>query len=239
MRLVLFPSSDGARIGRGRTEHASPSSPPGEAQTGSGRTESEPLPQPLDIKFINSMRFRKVARNSETAVLRYHIAGSRSYIIASAELDAPPSSAPSDSPPPEPPPDDHMAHIPEKYHAFAHVFSPTEVEQLPPHRPGFDAAIETEDGKSPVQSERVNIQMWLNAYCNDCFPMYQGEISALLNLGRSLGGFGVAYFQVDWVTRHGALQAFGAEAGIVAALFVFVVPVLQIKGQWLRARFSL
>ncbi|KAI0718358.1 MFS general substrate transporter [Cerioporus squamosus] len=77
------------------------------------------------------------------------------------------------------------------------------------------------------------------AYCNDCFPRYQGEISALLNLARSLGGFGVAYFQVDWVMQHGALQAFGTEAGIVAALFVLIVPVLQIKGRWLRARFSL
>lgn len=60
-----------------------------------------------------------------------------------------------------------------------------------------------------------------------------------MNLGRSLGGFGVAYFQVDWVTRNGALQAFGAEAGIVAALFVLIVPVLQIKGRWFRAKFSL
>ncbi|RPD65251.1 MFS general substrate transporter [Lentinus tigrinus ALCF2SS1-7] len=77
------------------------------------------------------------------------------------------------------------------------------------------------------------------AYCSDCFPRYQGEISSLLNLVRSLSGFGVSYFQVDWVTEHGALQAFGAEAGIVAALFVLIVPVLQVKGRWLRARFSL
>ncbi|KAI0711555.1 MFS general substrate transporter [Earliella scabrosa] len=76
------------------------------------------------------------------------------------------------------------------------------------------------------------------AYCNDCFPRYQGEISALLNLARSLGGFSVAYFQVDWVTKHGALQAFGAEAGIVAGLFVLIVPVLQIKGSYLRSHFS-
>ena len=68
--------------------------------------------------------------------------------------------------------------------------------------------------------------------------VFQGEISALLNLARSLGGFSVAYFQVDWVTKHGALQAFGAEAGIVAGLFVLIVPVLQIKGSYLRSRFS-
>ena len=68
---------------------------------------------------------------------------------------------------------------------------------------------------------------------------WQGEISALLNLVRSLGGFVVAYFQVDWVTKHGALQAFGAEAGIVAALFISIIPVLQMKGRWLRGRFSM
>jgi hypothetical protein len=40
----------------------------------------------------------------------------------------------------------------------------------------------------------------------------QGEISALLNLARILGGFSVAYFQVPWAAKHGALQTFGVEA---------------------------
>ena len=52
----------------------------------------------------------------------------------------------------------------------------------------------------------------LDAYANDCFPKHQGEISALINLARVLGGFGVAYFQVPWATKHGALQTFGCEA---------------------------
>ncbi|KAI0764761.1 MFS general substrate transporter [Fomes fomentarius] len=76
------------------------------------------------------------------------------------------------------------------------------------------------------------------AYCNDCFPKHRGEISGLLNMARSLGGWSVTYFQVDWVTKHGALQAFGAEAGIVAGLFVLIIPVLQYKGRYLRSRFS-
>ncbi|KAF8260910.1 major facilitator superfamily domain-containing protein [Lactarius quietus] len=50
------------------------------------------------------------------------------------------------------------------------------------------------------------------SYANDCFPKHQGEISALLNLARTLGGFGVAYFQVPWATKRGALQTFGCEA---------------------------
>src|ERR1700760_1118628 len=42
----------------------------------------------------------------------------------------------------------------------------------------------------------------LDAYTNDCFPKHQGEISALLNLARVLGGFSVAYFQVPWAMKH-------------------------------------
>jgi hypothetical protein len=52
----------------------------------------------------------------------------------------------------------------------------------------------------------------LDAYTNDCFPKHQGEISALLNITRVFGGFSVAYFQVPWATKHGALQTFGCEA---------------------------
>ena len=51
-----------------------------------------------------------------------------------------------------------------------------------------------------------------DAYTNDCFPKYQGEISALQNLSRVLGGFSVAYFQVPWATKHGPLQTLGCEA---------------------------
>lgn len=52
----------------------------------------------------------------------------------------------------------------------------------------------------------------VDAYCNDCFPKNHGEISSLINLTRTLGGFSVAYFQVPWAERHGALQVFGCEA---------------------------
>ncbi|KAI0658997.1 MFS general substrate transporter [Cubamyces menziesii] len=77
------------------------------------------------------------------------------------------------------------------------------------------------------------------AYCNDCFPKMQGEISALINLARTLGGFSVAYFQVPWAMKNGALQTFGVEAAIVVALFLFIVPTLQLKGGVLRERYSM
>ncbi|KAH9039516.1 MFS general substrate transporter [Lactarius pseudohatsudake] len=76
------------------------------------------------------------------------------------------------------------------------------------------------------------------AYANDCFPKHQGEISALLNLARTLGGFSVAYFQVPWATKHGALQTFGCEAAVVAGLFLLTVPTIQLTGRTLRERFS-
>ncbi|KAG7092077.1 hypothetical protein E1B28_008456 [Marasmius oreades] len=76
------------------------------------------------------------------------------------------------------------------------------------------------------------------AYCNDCFPKQAGEISALINLARTLGGFSVAYFQVPWANKNGALQTFGVEAAIVVGLFFLIVPALQIYGQKLRERFS-
>lgn len=62
----------------------------------------------------------------------------------------------------------------------------------------------------------------------------QGEISGLVNLFRTLGGFSVAYFQVVWATRNGALQTFGCEAAIVAGMFLLIVPLLQWKGRSLR-----
>jgi len=77
------------------------------------------------------------------------------------------------------------------------------------------------------------------AYCNDAFPKHQGEISALINLSRTLGGFSVAYFQVPWATKNGAIQTFGVEAAIVTGLFLLFVPYLQWKGRNLRAKYSL
>ncbi|KAF5364830.1 hypothetical protein D9758_009320 [Tetrapyrgos nigripes] len=76
------------------------------------------------------------------------------------------------------------------------------------------------------------------AYANDCFPRREGEVSAIFNLVRTLGGFSVAYYQVPWSSKHGAIQTLGLETGIVCALFVLIVPLLQWKGRAIRERFS-
>jgi len=75
-------------------------------------------------------------------------------------------------------------------------------------------------------------------YLNNSF-FFPGEISALLSQARVLGGFAVPYFQIEWASRKGALQSFGCEAAIQAALFLLIVPLVQLKGEKLRTRYSL
>ncbi|EJT98007.1 MFS general substrate transporter [Dacryopinax primogenitus] len=75
-------------------------------------------------------------------------------------------------------------------------------------------------------------------YMSDAFPAYQGEVSCLFNLWRTFAGFAVAYFQVPWSEKSGALVVFGCEAAIVVFIFVAVVPILQIWGKAIRTRFS-
>ena len=80
----------------------------------------------------------------------------------------------------------------------------------------------------------IALMQCADAYANDSFPKHGGEISALINLARTLGGFAIAYYQVPWATKNGALQTFGVEAAIVVALFFLIVPALQWKGAVLR-----
>jgi len=75
-------------------------------------------------------------------------------------------------------------------------------------------------------------------YTSDAFPAYQGEVSSLINLWRTFAGFAVAYFQVPWSTAAGPFTVFGVEAAIVVAIFLLVIPVLQIYGKAIRTKFS-
>ncbi|KAJ7203884.1 major facilitator superfamily domain-containing protein [Mycena pura] len=77
------------------------------------------------------------------------------------------------------------------------------------------------------------------AYLKDCFPAHQGEVSALFNFFRTICGFAVIYFQAPWLESKGGMQVFGCEAAIVGCLFILVVPLVQRKGAWMRARFSM
>ncbi|KAH8917870.1 MFS general substrate transporter, partial [Atractiella rhizophila] len=78
------------------------------------------------------------------------------------------------------------------------------------------------------------------AYLNNAFPDYNGEVSALINFWRVMGGFAIPYYQTDWVARNGAsVVVYGSEAAITAGLFLLIVPLLQIKGRAIRHRFSI
>ena len=73
----------------------------------------------------------------------------------------------------------------------------------------------------------------INAYLLDSYPEASGEVAAWINFGRTVGGFIITYFEINWVLTMGAEKALGIQASIVAAAFGFIV-VLQIFGKRLR-----
>ncbi|KIJ45322.1 hypothetical protein M422DRAFT_97062, partial [Sphaerobolus stellatus SS14] len=103
----------------------------------------------LDISFVSATRFRKYARNGETSAIWFtpDSALNPVYISSVGLGDVPPP--PADSQKFANPVDQEVYDkLPPKYRSYFDVFSPTEVDQLPPHRP-YDCAIEIEEGKSP------------------------------------------------------------------------------------------
>jgi hypothetical protein len=107
---------------------------------------------------------------------------------------------------------------------------------------------------APTASPRTRFEVYCCVYNSMLIALYQGEMSALSSLARALGGFSVAYFQVPWASKYGALQTFGVEAAcaissyfcsqlftddsaqnsIVVGLFLLIIPTLQLKGRYLR-----
>ncbi|KAJ6583381.1 MFS general substrate transporter [Mycena vulgaris] len=77
------------------------------------------------------------------------------------------------------------------------------------------------------------------AYLQDCFPAHGGEVSALFNFFRTICGFAVVYFQAVWLEARGGFEVFGFEAAIVGGLFILIVPLVQLKGAAMRAKYPL
>lgn len=71
------------------------------------------------------------------------------------------------------------------------------------------------------------------------FPGREGEISAIINLVRVLGGFAVPYFETIWAEESGTMVVFGTEGAVVAALWFISVPVLFVFGKTIREHFSI
>lgn len=122
---------------------------------GFGRPKSGPLPLPLpkckpDVAVVNPRRFLKYSKSSPVALIRFHAVGTPSYNLASmSESTLASELGPDLEPSPaEDPSNDFTSHVPPKYMPWASVFSPVDVDNLPPHRP-YDIDIELEDGKTP------------------------------------------------------------------------------------------
>jgi hypothetical protein len=110
--------------------------------------------KPLKILFVNARRFKRAAKDGELGYIWYY--PNRKIHLLSLATSAPP---PVGNLPPDVPinPDaddkdnplhEALKHMPAKFHKFSKVFSPTAVDELPPHRP-YNIAINVEDGKTP------------------------------------------------------------------------------------------
>ncbi len=73
----------------------------------------------------------------------------------------------------------------------------------------------------------------LNAYLLDAYPEGSGEVGAWIVVGRTMGGFMATYVEIDWVSKSGTIDAFGAQTGITAAAG-FIILALGLFGKRLR-----
>lgn len=73
----------------------------------------------------------------------------------------------------------------------------------------------------------------VNAYVLDSYPEGSGEVAAWINMARTLGGFIVSYFMVEWANDMGTIKQFAMMAGFVGAAFCISL-FLQIFGKALR-----
>jgi hypothetical protein len=76
----------------------------------------------------------------------------------------------------------------------------------------------------------------ISAYFLDVMPQHAALTSAWLNAFRTVGGFTVVWFDVQWVQRNGPAIVFGSQAAIVS-FFIISILVTQWKGASWRQRF--
>jgi len=77
----------------------------------------------------------------------------------------------------------------------------------------------------------------ITAYALDCYPEHSGEVSGLLNFARTVSGFSVGYFEVEWGTASGYDVSFGIQAAIVAFATVILI-LIVFFGERMRAHGS-
>jgi hypothetical protein len=75
----------------------------------------------------------------------------------------------------------------------------------------------------------------ISTYVLDMFPLHAAEISGLINFARTIGGFQVGYYEMEWGLKMGFDKSFGIQSGLVAFASVIIL-FLQVFGPRLRAR---
>ncbi|KAK8034658.1 hypothetical protein PG993_009653 [Apiospora rasikravindrae] len=73
----------------------------------------------------------------------------------------------------------------------------------------------------------------VSSYNLDSYPEASGEVSAWVNMARTLGGFIISYFQVRWANARGTKESFGVQAAICGGAFLLIL-LLMWKGRSLR-----
>ncbi|BGP07381.1 hypothetical protein JCM10049v2_003212 [Rhodotorula toruloides] len=68
----------------------------------------------------------------------------------------------------------------------------------------------------------------ITAYILDVFPSASGEVSAAVNLSRTISGFSVGYFQAPWGEAVGYDVSFGIQAAIVAFAMGLVFVLIAV-----------
>lgn len=74
----------------------------------------------------------------------------------------------------------------------------------------------------------------INAYVLDSYPEASGEVSAWINAGRTVGGFVITYFEINWAEKEGTERSLGIQAAVVGAAVVMFVLPLQVWGKKMR-----
>lgn len=105
--------------------------------------------KPISISCVNAKQFAKLSKTTSVSLICFHPVGSPVYVASMSSPSDIDSKSPSSSSSLSSPGEDHREFIPSKYMPSASsVFSPTEVDSLPPHRP-YNISINVEEGKTP------------------------------------------------------------------------------------------
>ncbi|BGP15366.1 hypothetical protein JCM10213_001442 [Rhodosporidiobolus nylandii] len=73
----------------------------------------------------------------------------------------------------------------------------------------------------------------VTSYALDVYPSASGEVSALVNLARTISGFSCGYFNVQWGEKSGFDVSFGIQSAIVAFATILVL-ILIVFGERIR-----